>query len=369
MEEIFQLLFERLQQITRASVNNCREVAARITDEVTRICQQSSRIQASGEIQSWAKKLAQHRLEQCLRYYQFGSERGRIELQSTLSAIVYRYISAGQNRASYQARLVLIEDFLQGFYAEALNALRRESQLSEKYTPRTLLELAEYMAFSERYAKRRIPIRPNKSQQLIILRAQTFSQQQPHESVVDMDLAAEGGVQESSDNWNDSAVQQLREIMVEQQSAFLDGTLRETIIEELIAYLEERQQPECINYFVLRLQDLTASEIEEILGLTSRERDYLQQRFKYHLIRFALAHRWELVHQWLEADLESNLGLTPREWERFTSKLNPEQRKLLELKQKNRANSDIAQALSMTANQVDKQWFKLLSLAWSIRNP
>ncbi|MBZ8181719.1 MAG: heterocyst differentiation protein HetZ [Oscillatoria sp. PMC 1051.18] len=369
MEAIFQLLFERLKQLTRASSEKCREVAARITDEVTRICQQSRRIQASGDIQSWAKKLALHRLEQCRRYYQLGSKRGRIELQSTLSAIVYRYISGGQNRASYQARLVLIEDFLQGFYAEALNAFRRENQLSENYSPRTLLELAEYMAFSERYAKRRIPLGPKRSQQLIVLRAQTFSQQQPRESVVDMDLAAEGGAPESTNNWNDSAVQQLREVMVEQQSAFLEGTLRETIIEELIAYLEERQQPECINYFILRLQDLTASEIEEILGLTARERDYLQQRFKYHLIRFALSHRWELVHQWLEADLERNLGLTPGEWEQFKNQLNPEQTKLLELKQKKVPNSEIAQTLSMTANQVDKQWFKLLSLAWGIRNP
>lgn len=368
MEVIFQLLLDKFRQSTKASEPNCREVAERITNEVARICQQSSRIQASGEVETWAKKLANHRLDQCLHYYSLGSNRGRIELQSTLSAIVYRYISPPGAIASYQARLTLIEDFLQGFYAEALNAFRREAELEEKYSPRTLLELGEYMAFCERYGKRRIPLPGRRSQQLIILRAQTFSQQQPSEASVDIDAAGDGGSLDSNRGWSDPTVQQLREVMVEQESTPLEANLRETIIEELIAYLEERQQIECINYFVLRLQDLSANEIEQILGLTPRKRDYLQQRFKYHLIRFALSHRWELVHQWLEADLEKNLGLTPQKWEILKNRLSPTQAELLRLKQLETPTAEIAKELSLTVNQAEKQWFKLLELAWDIRN-
>jgi DNA-binding NarL/FixJ family response regulator len=140
------------------------------------------------------------------------------------------------------------------------------------------------------------------------------------------------------------------------------------VIEELLTYLEERQQSDCADYFTLRLQDLPTSEIEEILDLTPRQRDYLQQRFKYHLIRFALSHRWELVHQWLEADLERNLGLTPLEWHRFQSQINATQKELLELKHKGRSTSEIAQALGCTVTQVEKRWFKLLEIAWDIRN-
>jgi hypothetical protein len=33
------------------------------------------------------------------------------------------------------------------------------------------------------------------------------------------------------------------------------------VIEELLTYLEERQQKDCADYFTLRLQDLPASEI------------------------------------------------------------------------------------------------------------
>ncbi|NJL01065.1 MAG: heterocyst differentiation protein HetZ [Spirulinaceae cyanobacterium RM2_2_10] len=368
VQTIVELLFQQLRQATRASERQCREVATRLAEEVERICRESSRIQASGEIEAWAKTLANHRLKQCLRYYKLGSRRGRVELQSLLSAIVYRYISPGSGNRDYRARVTLIEDFLQGFYAEALNNFRREAKMSATYSPRSLIELAEYMAFCERYAKRRIPLPRRRSQQLIVLRAQTFSQKQPPETSVDMDSAAEGSSSDYDGDRSDPIVQQLRAVLVDAAGSMSEATLRETIVEELVRYLEERQQQDCIDYFVLRLRDLAASEIEEILGLTPRQRDYLQQRFKYHLIRFALSHRWELVHQWLEADLDRNLGLTPQEWQQFETQLEPRQLKLLHLRQAGQAIAEIAPLVGMTPVQLERQWFKLLELAWEIRN-
>lgn len=368
VEAIFQLIFDELKQSTRASEHNCRSVASRILAEVNRICAESKRIQASGEIETWSLNLARHRLKQCLKYYQLGSHRGRVELHSTLSAVVYRYITPPQVQSSYQARLTLIEDFLQGFYIEALNAFRRENQLPATYSPRTLLELGEYMAFTERYGKRRIPLPGRRSQQLIILRAQTFSQQQPPETMVDIEQAAEGASGEPDQNRSGVSVPQVREQMMAQEPELSEDTLRDTVIAELMNYLEERQQQDCADYFALRLQDLPANEIETVLGLTARQRDYLQQRFKYHLIRFALSHHWELVHQWLEADLERNFGLTLQQWKLLQSKLNRQQIELLRLKQDGVPDGTIAQRLNCTMTQLQKQWSKLLEQAWEIRN-
>ncbi|MGK7920204.1 MAG: heterocyst differentiation protein HetZ [Trichodesmium sp.] len=367
-EEILQLLLDEFQQSTRASRQNCQEVAERIRNEVDRICTESKRIQASGELSKWARNLAQHRLRRCLNYYRLGSREGRVDLHSTLSAIVYRYITPPQIQSSYQARLNLIEDFLQQFYLEALNAFRRETEQPATYSPRTRLELAEYMAFTERYGKRRIPLSGGRSQQLIILRAQTFSQQQPRETSVDIDQAAEGTANDSDKTWNDSSIQQVREAMVAQDPGNDIGSLRQVVIEELMAYLQERQQQDCADYFVLRLQDLSTGEIESILGLTPRERDYLQQRFKYHLLKFAMGHRWELVHQWLEADLEHNLGLTPKEWAALHETIDSEQRNLLKFKQQGLSDEAIAKTLGRKITQVKKKWYKLLELAWELRN-
>lgn len=368
VEPIFQLLLSEFKVSTNASEQHCWDVADRLLKEVTRICIESKRIQASGDPESWALTLAKHRLQQCLHYSKLGSRRGRVELHSTLSAVVYRYITPPQTQASYQARLPLIEDFLQSFYIEALNAFRREAQLLPSYTPNAPLQLAEYMAFTERYAKRRIPLPGNRSQQLIILRAQTFSQQQPAETPVDIDQAAEGMSGEADGAWNAASMQQVREQMVAQEPEPVEDALRHTVIAELISYLDERKQNDCADYFVLRLQDLPTSEIESILRLTPRQRDYLQQRFKYHLVRFALSHRWELVHQWLEADLDRNLGLAPQQWQDFQTRLDESQKALLTLKQQKLTDAAIAQALGFTTTQIQKQWFKLLEQAWEIRN-
>jgi hypothetical protein len=366
-DAIFQLIFDELRQSTRASEQNCRDVAARLAAEVVRTCVQSDRIQASGNITSWAIKLARHRLKQCLEYYKLGSLGGRVELHSTLSAIVYRYITPPQVQSSYQGRLHLIEDFLQFFYAEALNALRREAQLEPTYSPRTLLEVAEYMAFTERYGKRRIGLSGGRSQQLIILRSQTFSKQQPPEMAIDMEQAAEG-VADVETSRNEASAGQVREQIVAQEPDLGSDLLRQAVIRELIAYLEENDQKDCIDYFVLRLQDLPTHEIEVILGLTARERDYLQQRFRYHLTRFALSQNWELVHQWLEVDLDNNLGLTSSQWQQLQASLSPDRVELLKLKQEKLPDSEIARRLGCTPSHLKKLWFKLLKQVWEIRN-
>jgi DNA-binding protein Fis len=283
-----------------------------------------------------------------------------------LSAIVYRYINPPHKQLSYQGRLTIIEDFLQSFYLEALNAFRRENQLGLTYRPHTLLELGEYMAFTERYGKRRIPL-PGRQQQLIILRAQTFSKQQPLETSVDIEQASSGGGGESDGSWEEPAIHQLRSAMAMQPEPEED-TLRSVVITELIDYLAEKEQSDCADYFALRLQDLSAPEIESILGLTSRQRDYLQQRFKYHLIRFALLHRWELVHEWLEVSLPTNLGLTPIQWETYLAQLDDKQRSILDLKQQGKADEQISKTVGLSMAQLQKRWFKILEQAWEIRN-
>lgn len=366
VETLFERLFQELSQATNASHRNCREVANRITSEVQRICTESQRIQNSGDIGGWENELAAHRMKQCLRYVGFGSKRGRLELHSSLSAIVYRYMTPPQVQSSYQARISLIEDFLQNFYGESVNAFRRENEVPADYRPRSSLELAEYMAFTERYAKRRIPLSRGRSQQLIILRTQTFSKQQPPETAIDIQQAIEGG---DSDAPRTAPLQRLREkLTTEEDTSDSESTVRERVIEQLMDYLVDKGQKDCADYFSLRLIDLPTHEIETILGINPRERDYLQQRFKYHLLKFSFAHNWELVHEWLGAELVKNLGLTPEQWEHLQSKISQTQGKVLSLKQKGMSDPEISKKLDLTATQLRKQWSKLLEQAWDIRN-
>jgi hypothetical protein len=365
-----QFLYQEMQGQVKATSKCVKAVSQRIATEVERICDKSSRIQKSGEIQSWQINLARHRLQKCLHYYHLGSRRGRVELHSTLGAMVYRHVAISGSELGFNARYSLIEDFLQAFYIEAIKAFRRENLLAEDYQPRTQLELAEYIAFTEQYAKRRINLPGGNNQQLIILRAQGFARRQPQETTVDIEMAVESAKSEEAEIYQrNSAVQQIRSQMVAQTNFDpSEESERDRVITELVKYLESHGQSDCVDYLALKLQDLSAPEIDQILGLTSRQRDYLQQRFKYHVEKFAKNHHWQLVHQWLGAGLEQKLGLTSGQWEAFVGVLSPEQQQILELKLSRQSDESIAKAIKCTPKQLQKRWTQMLQIAWDIRN-
>ncbi|ALF53016.1 hypothetical protein ACX27_09395 [Nostoc piscinale CENA21] len=369
-DTLIQLLCQEIQAQVKASSGCVKAVAQRIAKEVRRICDKSSRIQTSGQVQSWQLTLAKHRLHKCLHYYQLGSRRGRVELHSSLGAMVYRHVTPSGSEYGFDARYNLIEDFLQAFYIEAIKAFRRENELAEDYQPRTQLQLAEYMAFTEQYAKRRINLPGGNNQQLIILRAQGFARRQPQETPVDIEMAVESAKGEDAESYQrNPAVQQIRSKMVAQGHGDLsEESERDRVISELVKYLESQGQSDCIDYLSLKLQDLSAPEIDQILGLTSRQRDYLQQRFKYHVEKFAKQHQWQLVHQWLGAGLEQKLGLSSQQWETFIQVLSPQQQQILQLKAARHSDQAIAKALKCTPKQLQKRWTHLLEIAWSIRN-
>jgi hypothetical protein len=368
-QSLTQMLMEELRSQLGSLPSRTQAVVTRMACEVERICCKSSRIQTSGQIRSWQFTLARHRLQKCLSYYKLGSKQGRVELHSNLSVMIYRHVAPSQSQLSFSARYNLIEDFLQDFYAESLKAFRRENDVDADYTPRTQLELAEYMAFSEQYAKRRIQLPNRNNQQLIVLRAQSFARRQPSETPVDIEQAVEfGKTEEAQEQSRSPAMQQVRSRLVSETTDPSEAVLRDRVVSELVQYLESQGHSDCADYLVLKLQDLAAPDIDEILGLTPRQRDYLQQRFKYHVEKFSRSSHWKLVHQWLGADLDQKLGMQSEQWEAFVGQLDPQQQKLLQLKQAHKSDYEIAKALGCTAKQVQKRWTALLELAWKTRN-
>lgn len=369
-DTLVQLLCQEIQPQVKAGPGCVQAVAQRIVKEVKRICEKSSRIQTSGQVPSWQLTLAKHRLQKCLHYYQLGSRRGRVELHSSLGSMVYRHVTPSGAEYGFQARYNLIEDFLQAFYIEAIKAFRRENELAEDYQPRTQLQLAEYMAFTEQYAKRRINLAGGNNQQLIILRAQGFARRQPQETPVDIEMAVDSAKSEEAESYQrNPAVQQIRSKMIAQNNVDIsEESERDRVISELVKYLESQGQSDCVDYLSLKLQDLSAPEIDQILGLTARQRDYLQQRFKYHVEKFAKQHQWQLVHQWLGAGLDQKLGLSSQQWETLINVLSPQEQQLLQLKASKYSDQEITKALKCTPKQLQKRWTQLLEIAWSIRN-
>lgn len=147
-----------------------------------------------------------------------------------------------------------------------------------------------------------------------------------------------------------------------------EAVLRDRVLSELVDYLKAQDQQDCVDYLCLKMQDLSAPEIDEVLGLTPRKRDYLQQRFKYHVEKFTLSKNWKLVHQWLGADIDQNLGLSTEQWHLFLDQLTPDQRHILELKRSQATDQEIVKALRCTPKQLQKRWERMLNLARQTRN-
>jgi hypothetical protein len=363
-----ELLKEELTLQLGSLPSNALTVINRIVTEVARICSKSDRILQSGEIRSSQLSLARHRLSKCVEYYNLGSKQGRVELHSNLSVMVYRQVAPAQAQLSFAARRLLIEDFLQDFYADSLKAFRRENQVADNYTPRTRIELAEYMAFTEQYAKRRV-MTGYGAVQLLVLRAKSFAKRQPTDTVMDIEQVTEFAKGEEAQMQNRSPMmQQVRERLVTDTKDPHDAVLRDRVVGELVKYLENQGHKDCADYLILKLQDFAAPEIDNILGLTPRQRDYLQQRFKYHVEKFARTQEWQLVHQWLGADIDQKLGLSSKQWDVFVGQLDPMQQQLLELKRAKKSDFEIVKALKITPKQVQKRWTQLLDMASLVRN-
>ena len=369
VETLAAVVLKELQGAAKTKPAKAETVALRIAKEVERVCLKSHRIQNSGEVRSWQLSLARHRWQKCLQYYKLGSKQGRVELHSLLASIIYRHIASLATQLNFQGRYNLIEDFLQGFYIESLRAFRREHVLEQDYTPKFKLELAEYMAFTEQYAKRQIGLPGRNRQRLIVLRAQGFAKGQPPETALDIEMAVESPKGEEAESFSRSyAVQQVREQMVSETVDPAEAVLRDRVVSELINYLSAAGQEQCIDYLRLRLQDYQASDIDQKLGITSRQRDYLQQRFKYHVEKFARSQNWQLVHQWLGADIDQKLGMTTEQWDAFLVTLSTEEQQILQLKRKGEDEKAIATAIKCTPKKLQKHWAKLLEMAWGFRN-
>jgi DNA-binding NarL/FixJ family response regulator len=60
--------------------------------------------------------------------------------------------------------------------------------------------------------------------------------------------------------------------------------------------------------------------------------------------------------------------MSEKQWQAFLSKLNPQQRQLLNLKRAGTSEPEIAKALQCTPKQVQKRWTAILDQAWEARN-
>jgi len=140
------------------------------------------------------------------------------------------------------------------------------------------------------------------------------------------------------------------------------------VIAKFKEYLALKKKWDSLKYFELLLKDADAPEIEKIMGLTRETRDYAQQKLKYQILIFSKQHYWKLVHEWLGASLEENLGLTPKQWHSFLEGLPKLECEVLEFKKTGTDNKEIARAIALPPSKIPMLWRNVLESASAYRN-
>ena len=245
------------------------EILRRCQAEAQRICAASPRIQKSGAIAHWENEHTQIRWRKIQKLGKFP-----VSQQLKLSNSRLK-----EKALSYEFPADSFGDFLQNFHIEALRAFRREFELGS-YSPKSRLQTAEFFVFCDRYASRKIL----GGICLIRRRALDFLYRLPREISCEIEAAAEWPDELSA--WGGMIYKAYVRAAQEAEGEKGAAGDRAELISELIKYLEARKQTDCITYLRLVLADVPFSEIYEILGLTRRQRDHLQQKLRYYVTQF-----------------------------------------------------------------------------------
>jgi hypothetical protein len=145
-------------------------------------------------------------------------------------------------------------------------------------------------------------------------------------------------------------------------------TLRTTVKQEFLAYLESQVEPDAARWLELHLQGQSQEAIAKTINRPIKEVYRLREKISYHAMRvFALKHQPELVTTWLGTSLEQNFGLTPLQWQEFWDSLTIDQQDLLTELKAGKTMETIAQNLKLKVAQIVGEWIKLYLTAQALR--
>lgn len=303
-------------------------IESRIITEVDQICAHSQR-----KAPEQRQALIDLRHKQWRHYYKFGTP-------SNIDKALRITLRSYAIRSSSYCLPEALEDVLQSFMVECLRSFRTIHDLPT-YSPNTSAELAEFAAYCQRYAKRSI-----NGRQLIgwrVLRPtglRVVTQEEPLEMRHD-----------ETGNY----------ILYDVPTSAPSVSDASAVVNNLIAYLDSRKQPDCIDYLYLRLKDYIPSEIDRALGLSPRKRDHLQQRFVWQLHQFIASTAGNIYHDYFDLAHDNYFGLSADHWAEITAGYHP---RMVELKLKqNVTDKNIAYICGLTEGQVKRQWSQILLAA------
>ncbi len=218
-------------------------------------------------------------------------------------------------------------------------------------------------------------LRPIRNQPLLVYRFVNYLRrsqkggltQVPTQELVRI-VSSEIGDAEADDSINLLDTQTVAEYEA-QQAWEEQQALRLDVQQEFATYLAQKVDPMAAEWLQLYLTGRSQEAIATRLKIPIEKVYRLREKVSYHAVRvFAFKHSPELVANWLGTSLqESNLGLTPSQWQQFLDGLSPIQSQIIDRLKAGSSIKEIARALQLKPSAVASEWNKLYLAAQSLR--
>ncbi len=281
---LFFAAYHELKRISGVSKVEAMRTAHRLAGDVSKICYQSDRILMLIDIDAEADTLLKWRLLNIKQALSQGIARAEQFTHKLISRFAWKVFDGNPwlGRTPKQSWYWATQ-YAQHMMAMALQRFRFERNLPLDWQADTNLKVAEFLLFTRRWITRKVG---RKRRQIVELRAIDFIntevKRRKNECLADLsnDAQAEEGEL-------DGVGRSLSHVCVAQHESYEQKLETEEFFERLEAYLIDKGRTVEAKYLRLYLQGYQACEIEKELGVNSRERDYLNQRFVDHARKFA----------------------------------------------------------------------------------
>lgn len=254
-----------------------------------------------------------------------------------------------------------VDNFISDFFYQSIKRFK-----DRYYADKTTTIDAEMLAFAELYAQTNIRTKSGRYL-LIKMRYNTFCLKNS-KCVEDSIAFDEISEIETNDN---AQLAILAEINKKHSYSENETTklFNKYVYDKFLDYLRILPSNEnCVKYLRLYVEkEIGTPEITKILRLTHRQGDRLQQKIRYHAIKFASRVEWQLIHDWLSIPI-STLGLSRDKWLLLMGELSEKDLEILRLRSIGESADAITSRLKISTFKIDVAWERILIKAAELRN-
>jgi len=274
-------------------------------------------------------------------------------------------LSRDRQRSVMDVLKEVVQELIQGD-----NYIRQQVEWIAQCTPNPRLRNSLLLASIEEYC-----LRPIRNQPLLVYRFVNYLRRSQRGGMTQVPtgdiirfVSDEIGNDEAETSLSLTDVQALEQYQ-EQQVWEEQQTLRKSVMDEFMHYLEEKVDPLAAQWLELHVQGRTQEAIAAHLNVPIKQVYRLREKISYHAKNvFGSKLHPDLVGSWLGTTLEHNFGIPIQTWPDFLETLLPNQQQLIQDMKQHQTLEAVAQMRNGKLNQLKSEWTKILLEAYAFRS-